>query len=471
MDPDKIKEQNLKVIISEAIMVLAVIVTVIILALLVSGYWLNADFEVERNGMLQISSVPTGASVELDGKTPSWTDRTNLSKILTSGEHTVTLTKDGYDSWSKTISITEGLLYRLHYPRLFPKDRTAESVLNTPDYTKASISSDHSSLLLVNNTTKWSYVNLDADKLSPREVDISPIFSSVSLAEGAEVGLFIGEIVSLDWDLDAEHVLIKAKHDDNTEWVLLDLERLDHSINLTKEFGADFSRIAILDHNSNHLLAVRNGNLHQIDIPSRSISAILIDIIDFDHFENEVVFSAMRSEAPQPEAAAKYYTGIFKIGDDRINELEDTTVPVKVAIGKFYDSKYIVIVADQQISVHQKDTFASDIAEYELSFMPDLVKVGHDGEFLLTSNGTQLATLDFEANQLHEWSIDSDQYGWLDNDMLYAISEGDLIVYDYDGLNRRIIADDASTLFPASVTKNKWLYYFSDDRLVREVLN
>ena len=61
------KRQSLKVIISEVIMTLAVIITVTILALIVSGYWLNSDFEVERQGMLQISSVPTGASVNIDG--------------------------------------------------------------------------------------------------------------------------------------------------------------------------------------------------------------------------------------------------------------------------------------------------------------------------------------------------------------------------------------------------------------------
>ena len=102
------KKQSLKVIISEAIMVLAVVVTVAILALVVSGYWVNSDFKVEQNGMLQISSVPTGANVNIDGEASSWLQRTNTSKILSSGEHTVTLSKDGYDTWSKTINVPEG---------------------------------------------------------------------------------------------------------------------------------------------------------------------------------------------------------------------------------------------------------------------------------------------------------------------------------------------------------------------------
>ena len=108
MNLDKKKKlRSLKVIISEAIMVLAVIATVAVLAFIVSGYWINSDFKVERQGMLQISSVPTGANVNIDGEESSWLQRTNTSKVLPSGEHTVTLTKDGYDSWSKTINVKE----------------------------------------------------------------------------------------------------------------------------------------------------------------------------------------------------------------------------------------------------------------------------------------------------------------------------------------------------------------------------
>ena len=54
--------------------------------------------------------------------------------------------------------------------------------------------------------------------------------------------------------------------------------------------------------------------------------------------------------------------------------------------------------------------------------------------------------------------------------MLYSVKDGDLIVYDYDGLNRRVIASNVSSRFPAAITDDKWLYYFSDGQLIREWL-
>ena len=194
MDFDKIKRrQSLKVIISEAIMVLAVIITVIVLAFVVSGYWLNSDFKIERQGLLQISSFPTGADVEIDGSV-SWLQKTNTSKVLSSGEHTVALSKENYDSWSKTINISEGLLYRINYPRLFLKNRSLENIYDTAGTIYATFSPNHETLLLVNETTEWTLINLNTDTLESKKLDVSKYFSTVSLADDATIGLFTVKI-------------------------------------------------------------------------------------------------------------------------------------------------------------------------------------------------------------------------------------------------------------------------------------
>ena len=85
--------------------------------------------------------------------------------------------------------------------------------------------------------------------------------------------------------------------------------------------------------------------------------------------------------------------------------------------------------------------------------------------------GNQIATIDMEALDITEWQTDGDTFGWLDKDMIFSIANGELIVYDYDSLNRRAIASNVSSHFPATITNNKWLYYFSDDYLIREIIS
>lgn len=468
MNPEKAKRrQSLRVIFSEIIMVITVIFTVIVLALLVSGYWLNSDFKVERNGLLQISSIPTGADISIDGES-AWMQRTNTSKVLSSGEHTVTLTKDGYDSWSKTINISEGLLYRIHYPRLFPNNRTVNNVYDITGATLATISPDHSSLILINDTTEWSFINLDSDNIEPQTLDVSKIFSSVSIAEDATVGLFTGKVINIDWDYNGTHALFQIQNGDNTEWVLLDVKNSKNSINLTREFGSNFTEIQILDNDSNNLLAVQNGNLHKIDASGKSLSAVLIEnIINFDHYgNNEIIFSAINNNT---EENAPYYIGFLKIGDDKITTLTTTSTPAKTTLSKFYDDKYITVLEDTQVSLYKKEDFEL-LQTFTLTFAPNTIEVGHSGEFITMSLDNQIATLDMESMAINEWQTNSPNFGWIDNDMIYSITDSELTVYDYDGLNRRTIATNVSSHFPAAITNDKWLYYFSDNSLTRELI-
>lgn len=477
MDPEKARRrQSLKVLLSEAVMVLTVIITVVILAFVVSGYWVNSDFKVERQGMLQISSTPTGASVSIDGDS-SWFQRTNTSKVLASGEHAVSLTKEGYDSWEKTIDISEGLLYRISYPRLFLKDRTAEKVLSVPDATIATVSPNRNLALLINGTTEWSLVNLDSDKPEAKPVDISAAFSTTSLAEGAKVGLFTGEILSCSWDHDSRHVLFHVKSSDSSEWVLLDVKTPTSSINITKEFNSNFSDVQILDNSATTLLAVKDGNLHRIDLSGKLLSAILVEnIVSFDHYDDEVVFAARRpssstpdeTEAASSSALSEYYIGLLKSDTAKPTPLGPFSTPPLVALSKFYDEKYITVLTDTIATLYHKADFEPS-KEYQLAFAPSEIKVGHDGDFIAMSAGSQtLAVIDMEASQATEWQVEGDSYGWLDGYMVYTVANGELIVYDFDGLNRRALSQNVSSRFPVTISNDRWLYYFSDDYLVRE---
>jgi hypothetical protein len=59
-------------------------------------------------GQMAIDSTPQGAQVQLDGKTdPSWVTPFTLSG-LTAGQHTVTITKSGYSSDTRSVEVASG---------------------------------------------------------------------------------------------------------------------------------------------------------------------------------------------------------------------------------------------------------------------------------------------------------------------------------------------------------------------------
>ncbi len=467
MDPEaRMKRQSRRVIISEAIMVVSVVLMVVVLALLVSGYWVNSDFKVERQGMLQISSFPTGASVEVDGDAP-WFQRTNTSKVLSSGEHTIKLEKEGYDTWSKTINISEGLLYRLHYPRLFLNERTKSSVYDLTGATFTTISPARDKMLIADRTISWRLVNLENEKLEPKTINIAEVFTST------DAKTFTGNILAADWSADGSHILFKVGHDEAIEWILLNLNNPTENINLTTEFAATFSNLEIIDNSANTLLAVRNGNLHKIDVPSRQLSATLVqNIVSFDHLGSEIVFAARISipATDTTESTTAYQIGLLRLGDSSPKILMTKDVSPRVFISRFYEEKYITTITEKQITIYKKDFPEEVFLTSEISFTPTSVKVGYDGSFFTMVNGTSVATFDMEAEALREWTLGSEKSGWLTSDMLYAIKDGTLLVYDYDGLNQRNLSSNVSSKYPITITNNKWLYYVSDNALIREII-
>lgn len=293
----KQKRQKIRVIISECFMVAAVIGLVAVLLMIVSGYWVSLDFEVERQGMVAVSSVPTGADVIIDGET-AWFQRTNTSKMVKSGAHTIVLKKDGYDTWSKDIEVGDGLMYRLRYPRLFPVNRKFEKVEKPED-----------------------------------------------IAE----------------------------------------------------------------------------------------------------FEKKL------AEAKAKEAKRKIYD-------------EDGNIPLR-----FYDTDYLMTLTQNKIEIIKKYD-QSLMMEASLGFVPDKVKVGYDGEFITMSWGKRIATIDMERMEVVDFEIESTNYGWLEEGVIYVVSDkNELIVYDYDGLNRREMAINVAADKPVKIIDD-YLYYYIGELLVRESL-
>ena len=62
-----------------------------------------------------------------------------------------------------------------------------------------------------------------------------------------------------------------------------------------------------------------------------------------------------------------------------------------------------------------------------------------------------------ESLKVSEWQVEGESFGWLDNNMIYSVKDGELFVYDFDGLNRRTLAKNVSRSYPVMITDDRWL--------------
>ncbi len=467
------KRQTIRVIITETLMVLAVLALVGVLVMVVSGYWVNQDLTIGRQGLLQVSSTPTNAAIIVDGET-SLFQRTNNSKMVSAGSHTVVISKDGYDTWEKDVNIKEGLLYRLHYPRLFLLERETEKVLRLENVTATTVSPNRDALLVMNNTTDWSMLSLNDNKVKTTTVDVSKVFRYVAVADRTTSGLVSDKIIDYTWSKDGSKILFEVLDDSNeTAWIMMDVKNPEKSTDVSKTFGLDISAARMIDDSGDNLMVIEDGNLRRVNISSQSISRILAkNVISYDFLENEIVYVS--------KVVDGVVIGNLKNADsEAIEFLHYDNDQIWVALSLFYKDKFLTVRSGDEIMVYEWKTPNSmrenekleEILRQKISFLPQETYCGHSGEFIIFNSGNKIATLDMESLDILEYEIEAEKFGWIDDDMIFVINNNKLIVYDYDGFNRRELASNVSDYYSVTTSENeKWLYYFSDNYLMRENL-
>lgn len=462
MDPEQVKKrQTLRVLFSEAMMVLSVVAIMTVLIMITSGYWINQNFEVERRGMLEVLSSPTGADIVVDGEA-AWMAKTNNSRILSKGEHTVTISKEGYGDWTKKVTIEEGLMYRLPYVRLFPNESELEKVSEI-NARISSISPDRSSMLLIDDSTTWKILHLNEDKVSTTDLDVAKVFDKIGGAEA------MAGIAGIDWSKDGNRILLKVVWNEKNEWLLLDLRDSEKSASITETFGMNFDTVKFFDKTGDDLLVVDGGELRKLDISEQSISKILAsNVTNFNLYDESIVYVANGKVSV-----------LKKVDGEAIDLLDVQGDRIFAALTRSYRDNYLTVIEDGKLSLYKgqlprnkDDKSFEQIFSVEIGLMPERIKIGADGDFVIMSNGKNIVTLDMESENVSRFEVGDGKIGWLDDHLLYVVdNDGDMVVYDYDGLNRRELSKNASQRLGATVSEDeRWLYYFSDGWLVRESL-
>lgn len=440
---DRKKRQTLKVLLVEAFMSLAVLVTVVVLVLVVSGYSIGSDYKLEQGGLLKVDSEPTGISVIVDGEKLG---DTNFSRVVSSTEHEVILEKEGYDTWKKKVNVSKGLLYHLRYPRLFLKERTKEHVRDFEGIEFASVSPDRNTMFLIEDNLNWSLLDLRSEKTNKKSIDTS----------------FLSEVTKLEvkqvlWSRNGKRIILEAMVNELHKWLYVDFDNVGNCYDLSGMFSVDFERVLPLDDSANELLAYSNKELFRIDIPKKVLSASLAKNVDdyYSFMNSNIVFVADNA--------------VWLLRNSEKEKIMSLDVPVRIAAVNFYNDKYLVVYKNDSLTIYEGDELRK-VLEEKIEINLDNLRIMDGIGYVVARDGNTINAVDMESMKLNVWKVDADSLGWLDKYLIYAVSNGALSVYDFDGQNKRQLSEGVDHNYPVTITDNKWLYYFSDGALMREWL-
>ena len=492
--------QHIRLIVTEILMFVVVIFLVIFLTLVVMGYSFNLrgiggqGEVVERTGLVQISSVPAGATITIDGGAPLLL-RTNASRTVISGEHEITLSRDGFDIWSKTINVVEGLIYRLNYPRLFLLERDVEKVssFDKKDVNVVGVSPNAERMVLV----------IDGD-LGIMELNVAvPDIKMAKIEEtsGEKVAKKVETVSEVAWSNNSERLLAKM----NGEYFVINVQNLDE-VDVSevvrsysemkreslvrsaeaKENGVEEVAIEIAglkfesDAGDKLLLLTTSGELREINLREKNVSeAFLTDVIKFDNDGERIAYLASRSVIDEDNGEKKtlYELRAYRMGavDSYLVRLVRNS-DVKIAVMRYLQDFYFTALDELSLKIYksgfwpEKDDAVQKIVDTKLSFLVEKLDRCGKGMVLAMSAGVKQAVFDIEAAQIKEFEM-GEENGWVDEFLRYEIHEGGgLEVLDYDGLNRRsLVSAGVQSGKVITISGNgRWLYYFAEGELVRE---
>ena len=474
MDLEKQKRNQLiRVVLTEILMVLAIIPIVIFLTLMAMGYRIGEDLSLEQSGLVQVNSLPNGATVKVDGEDKF---RTDASRMLTSGEHTLEVSKEGFDSWTKKIGVTPGLLLRVRYPRLFRLERKAEVVATLDDLQWLNAAPNRTELLYqVGKGTTLQLMNIRNDEVKTNTLDLSSILTT------NEAGEFIGTLKQIKWSWNGDVALLEIDYADKTEWVLVDVRENALNHNLSRDFGLTITDVQFAGDSTERLYVLENGNLREINLGSNGISRVLLAGVES--------FSAERMDIGYVGAAdGKRVVGVYRNGDAggvEVTEVEPEAA-VRVAVSEYYGEKYLSYTIDSDLIVYEAENFpvyGSDTKRMRPIITIDLemaasepIVTNRTGEVILVRGDNMMVAVDLEPNRDNKYEMPVAKTRFIDDYLLYGITDGALTVWDFDGLNKRTLVKEGVLDYGAVISaNNKWLYYTAvkDDKIVlmREKIN
>jgi hypothetical protein len=452
-------------------MILSVISIVAILVLIMLGYRFNRfDGKVEQGGLVQFDSRPAGASVNVDGTTLA--NKTASKITLTTGKHTVTMSRDGYYDWKKDVDVKAGSILWLNYALLLPKQTSAKTTAEFAGAVSPLVSPDRKYLAVLPSASDpvISVTPLNDDNPQITKITIDPgVFTAPDVDKSQSFSL-------ITWDKDNRHGLVKHVYNDGkTEYLWVDLRGQDAQRNITTSLGVDIASAEFSLDDSNILYVLTASHeLRRINISNNTLSGpLVVSVAEFTQADRSTVtFTTLPDETKRRNVG--YLTNGSSVPRIMRSTTEPEAVPFTMRIAKYFGDQFMVFVSGQTV-----DILTGDIPASESTTLPNLSRVAKfntpatvtnltfspsEKRFVAAEYAGGIAVYDLELGKLSTTSFPVAQtrrLDWLNTYHIATTTGGTFTYYDFDGANARAVASAVLDMPVTMSENNKYLYHFA----------
>ncbi len=403
---------------------LAVVVATFVLVAIGRGY--SYDFRSGRlklNGLVIISSTPSGADISIDGKTSR--HRTPYRTTLESGDYTLDVTKTGFRPWTKHISISPSEVTWEQYILLLPTKLDSATWSNPASMTQLTTSRDHRHFAYVDATSGivWTF---DTGNHKPTK-----LYTPAAPVAGQPVEVVAG----LQWSGDANKLLVTTTVAGQTYQRLVTVSN-GTVAPLSEQFGTNLAGLQFNPTNSRQLVWLAPEGLRRLDTDSQTVSAVLADKVAAYTFggNNQIIY------VQSTTLGKSLYRMDFAGGNKHqlVQSLADSpSYVIDFASYQGGDEIAVLPASTRTVTLYSDLDTTNPTSKVIASAADDLL-FNADGRFLLYRDDKRLASYDLELKRTYKFTPSDTPYQtlvWFDTYHILASNGTAVSLLEFDGAN------------------------------------
>lgn len=469
LDPKKSRAHTIRLITGYVLVAIAVILATTLLLYTASGFGVKQG-KVIQNGLVFISSNPSGANIYLNDQLHN--DRSNARLILPAGTYTMKLTRDGYRDWQRALTVEGGSVDHFDYPLLIPQQLVPAAVSGYVTPPALATESPDRRWLLVQPTGQTTSFDV-YDLRNPERVRETK--TSITLPANVfglpQTGTRILELV--EWSRDNDHVLFKHIVGEQSEYVMLSRTKPEESFNLTRRLqlaagmavslqDKKFDRYFIHDAAAQTLSTATSNEIKPV--------SLLTGVIDYKTYGQDVVLYTTTADAPEGKVSVKLYQDKQTYQIRNLTSHDAYLLDITAYDGRWYAAvgsapEGHVYLYEDPVKRIKRDTSLPPVPVDILKVAaPNYIEFSANSQFLMVENGQDIAVFDVENERSHTYRIDKPiaapqtHVTWMDGYHLRYVSAGTVTIFDYDGTNMQALSAGTANYLAFFDTAYQTLY-------------
>jgi hypothetical protein len=415
-----------------------------------NGYGFNLKTrKIVQNGLLFVDSQPGGAKIYLNGNDQNAATAARL--VLTAGNYTLTLKKDGYRDWSRKFYLSEQSVARYVYPFLFPDKPKLTNLKSYASQPQLITQSPDQKWLLIENSAESSktptFDQYDTTTLDNAQPAVTTLTMPANLLTSFSAG---STLVEVEWSTNNNQVLLKHTYAGGSEFVVFDRNDPAKSFNVNALLAVAPAGVSLYNKSADKLyIYSANGDLSLADTGSKTVAApILKRVLAYKPYGRDIVSFVTDGGQPAGKVAGNIYDSgkIYAVNNFAAGSVY--LVDAAEFQNHFYfvdgsDKSDRVIIYKDPVSTLKNASAGAALPIISLHNPGSTkLKFSNNARFIGTEAGQKFAVYDIETQTSYQYPLSNPlaaNMDWMDGHRFIGQSGGSILVMDYDGTNKQIV--------------------------------